>query len=358
MIDRISTYIGGILSVLLLSAGCEQANIYSEVDFNVTLDPSNTYYAGEPVLFNISGNPDNLLFYSGEQGHQYEFRNRYEASQEDVNSMVLDLSIQHRQTSARVNALEIYYTNQFDGLLGNDGPTDIASVQAMYEAGMEGWVRIPYDKPTADNSSYDQIRTDGLEAYADNFCLAFFWCPPEPEETEDETTGEITYPHTFLDTYWVNGDITVDIEGTDEMTYTLNSIMGQTLMYDSRVDPYMVNKNPNLSNNNGCIRFNTTNDIAFVGGYYDVLQYYCTGWAFSVPRSFAVVNPDEGVVVKNLQNYVPSYEYTFSEPGTYTVTFVGVNENYIDASELVKELTVTILPPKVGGGAGDSTVQE
>ena len=51
-------------------ASCQQDVVY-EVDYNITLDPANTYYAGDPVKFNIDGDVDNLLFYSGETGSQY-----------------------------------------------------------------------------------------------------------------------------------------------------------------------------------------------------------------------------------------------------------------------------------------------
>ena len=33
---------------------CQHDVIY-EVDYNVTLDPANTYYAGDPVKFNLTG---------------------------------------------------------------------------------------------------------------------------------------------------------------------------------------------------------------------------------------------------------------------------------------------------------------
>ena len=57
---------------MLLMASCQHDVIY-EADYNVTLDKENTYYVGEPVKFNITGEVDNLLFYSGETGHQYRY---------------------------------------------------------------------------------------------------------------------------------------------------------------------------------------------------------------------------------------------------------------------------------------------
>lgn len=341
------------LAVLPAIAGCEQANIYTDVDFDVTLDPSNTYQAGDPVVFNIKGNPDNLLFYSGESGHEYQYRDRYQTTAETVDSAVLFMQVQHRQGST--DALEIYYTDQFSGLAGNDAAADRATVTAMYDGGMEGWTRIPYSKPKAESNVYDtlSVKLDD-NAILNNFCLAFYWNPPQPDPGE----------RLFMDTYWLNGNLSVYFPGDAVMTYTVKSMMGQTIMLDEAIEnPYLV------SDGNGSIRLDATQDIVFAGGYYidnpgteaenDGVDHYCNGWIFSVPRAFLTIEPDEGVVVKNLQNYTESFEYSFEEPGTYTVTFVGANENYLGSSSQVKEFKVNIIPPVIevpdDGTSGDGS---
>ena len=173
MTDRLLPYIAGAMGVLFLSAGCEQANIYSEVDFNVTLDPSNTYVAGEPVRFNISGNPDNLLFYSGEIGHAYQYRDRYEVPVEQVTSIVLDMNIEHRYGEKDHSALEIYYTNEFPGLNGNDAQADVALVKGMYEGGMSGWTKVDFEDPGPKADVTFQVQTGNMKDCVDNLCIAF-----------------------------------------------------------------------------------------------------------------------------------------------------------------------------------------
>ena len=157
-----------------------------------------------------------------------------------------------------------------------------------------------------------------------------------------------------MDTYWLNGNLSVYFPGDAVMTYTVKSMMGQTIMLDEAIEnPYLV------SDGNGSIRLDATQDIVFAGGYYDAVGHYCNGWIFSVPRSFLAIEPDEGVVVKNLQNYTESFEYSFEEPGTYTVTFVGANENYLGSSSQVKEFKVNIIPPVIevpdDGTSGDGS---
>lgn len=61
------------LYLIAFTAFCAcQHDIVRNTDFTVTLDSSNTYVAGDPVRFNIEGEVDNIVFYSGETGLQYE----------------------------------------------------------------------------------------------------------------------------------------------------------------------------------------------------------------------------------------------------------------------------------------------
>ena len=67
-----------------------------ETDFNVTLDADNTYYVGEPVRFNFEGEVDNVIFYSGETGSQYKYKDRYTVPAEEVLAANLNMSFQAR----------------------------------------------------------------------------------------------------------------------------------------------------------------------------------------------------------------------------------------------------------------------
>ena len=63
----------------------------------------------------------------------------------------------------------------------------------------------------------------------------------------------------------------------------------------------------------------------------------------STPFKTLPVEPDKGLVIKNVQNSLSSFEHTWNEPGTYTVVFVGTCANYLGSSEQVKILTINIL---------------
>ena len=330
-------YILTALSAVILVSGCEQTGIYSDVDFYVTLDESNTYYAGDPVTFNIHGNPDNLIFYSGEAGYEYRFHDRYTVPVENVKSMTLNLNVYHRYGSEK--ALDIYYTDQFTELNGANAEIDKKTISDMLAGGMEGWHKVPYNDDGRDPSAADatDISIDVKDCIS-NFCLAFHWHPSETASP--------------MDTYWVNGSITVDIEGVEgvgPVTIDIENIFGTTIMMDDRLeDPYYAGKE------NGWIRLDVDQDISFAGGYYvddpkkpagnAGIDHYCEGWLFSAARPFNSMEADKSLTVKNIQNSIQSYSYTYETAGTYTATFVGTNTDYLGSSEEVKSLQVTVIP--------------
>lgn len=314
-----------LITGALLMASCQQDVIY-EVDYNVTLDPNNTYMAGEPVRFNIDGDVDNLLFYSGETGAQYVYKDRYEVPIEDVISANLHLDIRGRYGfRADYEALEIWVSKDFTGIDGSNDPEgDRAKVAKMVQDGMPGWVKLTQfeDQNKDQFFAYDIPMND----YLSNLTIAFHW------NTGDNTKTQRTY--------WINGKISLEMEGTEPSTMTLTDLGMKSLMMNEGIDPYMKN------NGNGSIRFDNAKnagEICLQGCSGNEKPYAADGWVFTTARPLNKVANDKGTVIKNLQNYLHSYEYTWSEPGTYKVVFVGRNENYAAASEDIQEFTITIL---------------
>ena len=303
-----------------VASSCEQ-DIVEKVECSVTLDPANTYYAGDPVRFVFDGTPDNVLFYSGETGSQYQFKDRYTVPVEQVNSAALTIDFQARYGYA--GGLDVYVSDSFEGLKGDDGAADRATVQAMVDGGMQGWTKLDYDEGA---STVWTHQTYDVGTMLSNFSLAFHWHPKRDGKSAQRT-------------YWVNGDISLEMEGSAPSTMSIMALNPITVMMNEELDPYHKNSG------NGSIRFDnsTAADICFQGAGATVLSYALDGWVFTTPSALNVVDNDKGTVVKNLQNYIDSYEYTYDEPGNYTATFVCRNSNYKAESELVKQIQFSII---------------
>lgn len=298
-----------------------QHDIVRETDFNVTLDAENTYFVGEPVRFNFTGEVDNVIFYSGETGSQYKYKDRYTVPAEDVLAANLDMSFQARYGVA--GALEVWVSKSFEGLLGNDGAADRATIKAMVDGGMQDWTKLDYQEGASTKWSEQMF---SLSEYVENFCIAFHWCPPKNDQTQR--------------TYWINGTLSLDIAGTDPSIMDISELGFTTVMMNDNIeDPYMKNSG------DGSIILNNPNTAALifqgVGG--GALPYCLDGWAISKPAPLNRVANDKSVVIKNLQNYMNTYEYVWNKPGTYEVVFVGTNSDYLSATAQVKTVTINII---------------
>lgn len=309
-----------ISSIILLGICACQHDIVRETHFNITLDGENTYEAGEPVRFNIEGEVDNIVFYSGETGSQYKYKDRFSVPAEDVKSASLDMDFQARYGEA--DALEIWISKDFQGLGGEDGAADRAMIKSMVDGGMQGWTRLDYQEGAS--TKWTEQSFD-LSDYVDNFCIAFHWNPKDPSKTQR--------------TYWVNGKLSLELEGTVPTVMDLSELAFSTVMMNEELDPYHKNAG------NGSIILNNPNTAAliFQGAGANALTYAVDGWAISTPSPLNKVANDKPVVIKNMQNYLNVYEYTWNEPGTYSVTFVGTNEDYMHASGQMHQMDVIIV---------------
>lgn len=312
----------------LAFAACDD-QVSEPVNFNVTLDKENTYYAGDPVKFDFgAAEVDNILFYSGETGAQYLYKDRYEVSVDDVNSAKLDLKYQARYGYA--GGLDIYLSKDFPGLKGDDAEADKAAMKALSDkidpatGDIPGWVHLEYKEGA---STVWTEQNYNLDDFLSNVCVAIHWHPKCDGKSAQRT-------------YWLSGSITLDIKGTEPTSMGISELNFKTVMLNDEIaDPYVKN------NGNATIILNkpTTADLIFQGIGPADLSYGLDGWAVSTPMPMNKVANDKGTVIKNLQNYMSSFEHVYEKPGTYTATFVGVNANYESTSESIKEVKIVIM---------------
>lgn len=301
-------------------AACSHDDISQAVALDIRLDSSNTYKAGETVNFLVDGNADNLLFYSGETGSQYKYKDRYNVSAESVKSAKLELEIKSQYGNPE--GLDIYVSNKFEGLLGNDGAADRATIKKLEAGKMAGWKKMGFDEQT----NKWTLNSIDVNDCLDNFCMAIHWHPKRDGKNAQRT-------------YLVNGGISLEIEGAAPAKLKISDMgLISVMMNEEIADPYKKNSGK------GSIIFNApqTAEIQFKGVAANDLPYALDGWVFCVPSKLDKVPNDKGLVVKNMQNYVKSFQYIYMQPGTYTATIVGTNRNYKGSSSEVREMKVII----------------
>lgn len=306
------------IAALTLLASC-QHKVEFDQKFHITLDEANTYIVGEPVRFNFNGNVDNILFYSGEPGSEYAYRNRYMLSKEEIESATLSLEIQARYKGGKYEGgLDIYVTDQFDGLLWNNGSQDRMKVQAMLNGGMTGWRKLEYEAGASEEWKKFEYDVTGL---TDNFSMAVHWHP------EIGQWGK----------YMLNCDLIVKpTSGAQELTYDIKDIGMNVLNMPENYQPYKADSG------NGYISFSSLEgEVGFMGS--TGITHQVDSWLFSIPSQIGRLDGDSGFVVKNLQNDVKSFEYRWEKTGLYKVVFVCVDHSAGEGRRIVSEFNINIV---------------
>ncbi len=175
----------------------------------------------------------------------------------------------------------------------------------------------------------------------ENFTVAFHW---NPKNGEGVPAADVTQR-----TYLLKGSLTLDLDGMEPSSTDFTELGFITVMMNEELDPYHKNAG------NGSIRTYDDTKNPLTGGETFRLQgvaasekpYALDGWIISAPTPLNKVSNDRGSVIKNVENYLHSFEYTWDEPGTYVVTFVGRSANYSGASEKVYSMNLNIVAPQL-----------
>ena len=309
-----------LTAVLTLVWGCEH-KVIEDIDFYVSFNAENTYFAGEKVVFNFDGNAENIVFYSGEKGSEYQYHDRYSIPSENIESAQLSLDVVSQYGKA--GAMEIWITDKFGGLWGDNQVGDREIIASLADDDMtKTWIKLDYTDPGAGGTV--NIEHD-IVSLKDNFCIAFHWNPIYDGKNSQRT-------------YRVNGEINLGVKGMGQSKMTLSNLDFTSVMMNPERDAYITDKK-----NGSIILDDSVYSLFFKGCGATEFNYALDGWAISRPRPLNKIENDKGMVLKNTQNYMDSFEYVWNEAGTYEVVFVASNSNYAGSYEIVKKLTVNIV---------------
>lgn len=315
------------LPLLSFFAACDN-DIYEPIEFNVSLSADNTFVAGEPVNFDISGNANYVLLYTGELGAEYQYADRTVVDTDQIESCRLYLEVKPlwgTTGDAGRGALQVYIIPDFEGLVGNDQDTDYTTLKYVEQSDYEGWIDLEiddsYTSSTADFSYYDFDIMD----YLDSFTIAFHWNPQSYEVVQR--------------TFYINVSLEVKFKDYEASTIECSSLGFTTV---SMADAFADNRYA-VEGGNGYVNFTkTAGDLTMSGVAANVLDYCIDTYVISAPRALNSISPDSALDLKGMPDDLDSYTYTYAEPGEYTATFIGTSANIYGSSRKVQNITFTI----------------
>lgn len=298
-----------VLLITLMFQGCERKEI---ADLNVDLNAEKTTYeVGEEVLFSIAGNPEQLTFFSGEEGHKYAYRNRTVA---ESKAITLEFATNRRYGSDALhpNSLRLFASQRF---AGNYTPEGI-----MEQEWTEVTAAFTLSGSQNDNDTYVSSGEVDLNTLAN---LGLVIDPDKPLYFAFKYTGNTgsTQPR-----WWIN-KFDINTITTDEQILPITSLQDAGWvsigLHDSPVSWIL-----------------STDGLRFQGGSETILSN--TVYAVSKGLNINAITPDVGVALKNMSTRLDKYAHVYTTPGTYEVVFVAANTNIYGSNTVVKTMTLEI----------------
>jgi len=343
-----------IISALLCICACEK-QVITPTDFYVTIDKATKFKAGEPVRFKLNGEADYYMFFSGETGHEYRYKDRTLIDISDVESAQLALETWPDYTTVdRPCPVEFYVSKTFEGLASyEDIDANRAIMKAEVASGMDKWEKLDW---TVGPINTKTMTYHDITKYLDHFCFAVHYYCPYKHPTQNKIWGQCSFN--------LSGSLKVTLKNLPDREFTFGEMdhsfvfmaedeegrpwewtwKNYYYMYDyyyqSRQDEQRVEirthvpsagltdeDKKKLSHKNvGGLAFGwNQGDIRFVGAGPNENNFDVDTWVIYSPIKLNSIDRDTGEVVKNMENDLYEYTYTYNEPGTYIATFHGFN---------------------------------
>ncbi len=317
-----------LAAALLGAAGCNEEEKIETPEFSATT-AGTVFKAGQPVEFVLTGNPDFIVFYSGEPGNAYDYRDRDRIEKAETTLSFLTQTKAGTKGKANPSHATIFYSADFDGT---------------------------YTEEAVDRATWTDL--------SDNFEL--------PTDTEQSVPAGTLYiddlfpsngaPIYLLYDYHVNqytgtnGRTQVDI-----MNFNINGITpaGTTTLYNLKNAGFQfVFDAGYIANNLTQEPDVNTSRIMLRTDFKPASDMRIRAVSGPIYRPEDVNSgPDGGVGIKAVADpTMTAYRHTYDTAGEYVVTFVAANSSVYGRREVVREMRITVV--KDSGSIEPPTYEE
>ena len=335
-------------------ASCDD-ELTDNVQMNVAVQTSDdvqtegnvvTVKAGSPVVFNFTGAPDNIAFYSGEDGSAYVNKDRTQVDPNDIESSTLHFKLwaQYGKAASAKDVLHMYISDNFPGLNKSDFKADSALVESFAWTDFEpklvnaktGEAATLPQAPVANANLATEYTVNLSEYLGKTITFAFHYQGLDNSVNQSRMN--------FSEFYIVNKMK----NGTETTLYANNfgftpiNMMCHHNLSDQR--GMTTNREYGTMTNNTSGIWNMVS--AGTGSFFIHSSAAKTplknSWLVSSNMIVNSCSPDQGQAVKNIGQNINTYTYTYSTPGEYTATFIATNSNYKKESRVIRELTIKV----------------
>ncbi len=309
---------------------CEKTDVAPELSVTInpdqvvnTINDTLVVYKGEALEFQLSGTPDLLTFFSGEGGKAYANRNRTIAA----GTAKLDFLYNSNRVSAS-NVIDVLASTDFKGVYDSLN-VKAAKWDTLTHPDMKAYLNTAVAKamPTIDLSKYGsgqavfiayRLVINSAIRYSNPTFSSFLIRNYQNDGNVSTVVADCTAAGMSFVTMSENAKWKLNGPGNAAFRLNSNTITVNTATFPaaSAVDSV----------------FNATD-----GRLHEM-------WAISKVLYLDKTSPDVGVNVKDIQQGIENYKYTYTKVGNYTVTFVGSNTGLTGIlNSTIKELIVKVI---------------
>lgn len=343
----------------MIFSSCEKdLKIDAAPDFDVSV-ASPTFKAGEEVLFSITGYADIISFYSGEVYKDYNYRDGrvvefgYKGATLSFNTGVTG--------GAQADQLSVLISNNFNG-----DYSSLASVKAA------DWVDVTDSLKLATNATFLSAGTLDISRFTETggpvYVAYKYVTRPQLENGAARTwmvenfavnsiekfnNSVLPFINQTFAAFTVVNEDPVNNPSRSTVSTTRLSLLGNT--FENPADPKYDPENPIYDPENPIYdpdsEFYDPDAVRPEYKPYDPGNPYNDPlretWAVSAPiRTDKIeLGPDRPTGLRGIRSAkLTEYGYSFANPGTYEVVFVGTNATKDEQKTVVKKINLTIAP--------------
>lgn len=329
-----------ITAFLFAFASCSKNIDVSPVIFGVSSAKINgvastSFKSADTVKFNFTGNPDNITFYSGEPGKRYAYINRVSAA----GTSQLQFST-IRATGAQAGSLALMISSDFKGIatkmifgvLTRDTVTTNANIAAATWTDITSRAALSTGATTAVPAGIvdlSDFAKQGKPVY-----IAFKYIA---------TAGSIQNK-------WTISALSLTNVLADGTSYTIGNLAAPTTAItnygNATYGPgWAVSYDPAKNANNYAWVYTAGTSLVITGATTAAAATApAEAWAIMGPIDLNRVTPDAGVSLKAIAATLASYQYIYTQAGSYNAVFVASNTTVNGAKSAVKTVLLTITP--------------
>lgn len=276
--------------------------------------------AGTDVVFQFSGDPDFISFFSGEPGRVYANIDRTAVPVNEIKQSNLAFKVKP-EYGIIPNTLSVYLSDGFSGLKGNDFIADSTAISECNWKDITEQCNLPVKSGTEVDVNIDLLPYLGKE-----ITVAFRY------KTDQNKQSQPRWTMTGMNIETDFKDGTSGLLKAEAFAFTAIDFLNK----DN--DPYAAKGGEGRWDTRKVSDLNPT--IMIASSKAD--QPMNEDWLVSKPLFVNETTPDTGVAIKDIADVLAHFRYVYTKPGVYKVSFVASNGNYEAFSRVVREVNLIV----------------